>query len=93
MILTFQNKTGMKIQVTDGFSWTTLLFGPLVPLFRGDGKWFFIMLISGLLTYGISSFVFPFFYNEVYIKALLEKGFYATDKTTAQWLRNNNLIV
>lgn len=93
MILKFQNKTGMKIQAPSGFSWTTLLFGPFVPLFRCDIKWFFIMLIINLLTHGISCFIFPFYYNKAYVKVLLEKGFYTTDKTTECWLKDNNLIV
>lgn len=32
------------------------------------------MLISGLLTSGISILVFPFFYNNIYIKGQIDKG-------------------
>lgn len=33
-----KNKIGQVKMVKDGFSWTTLFWGALVPLFRGDGK-------------------------------------------------------
>lgn len=87
------NQTGMKKEVPTGYSWTTLLFGCFVPLFRGDGKWFFIMLVCALITYGISNLIFPFFYNDVYIKGLLEKGFFGADKVCKEWLKQNNMTV
>lgn len=93
MMITLQNQTGMKIQCDTGYSWTTLLFGCFVPIFRGDGKWFFIMLICALITYGISNLIFPFFYNDVYIKRLLEKGFFCTDKVGKEWLKQNNMTI
>lgn len=58
-----------------GFSWTTLFFGCLVPLVRGDIKWALIMLLCSMLTCGISLLVFPFFYNRIYIKELQSKGY------------------
>lgn len=40
-----------------GFSWTSLFFGPLVPLFRGDFLVFFVLfvtyLIGNVLTLGV----------------------------------------
>lgn len=69
------NELGQKKIVQEGFSWTVLLFGPFVPLIRGDIKWFLIMLPIFFLTAGISDFVFCFIYNNKYIKDLLEKGY------------------
>ena len=43
-----------------GFSWTIVLFGSFVPLFRGDLKWFFIMILLGTMTLGFSKFFFMF---------------------------------
>ena len=69
-----------------GFSWTMLLFGFFVPLFRGD-------LIAALLLFALQTlfalffrslwglgFLIPptimaFFYNKAFTKKLLEAGY------------------
>lgn len=66
-----------------GFSWTTLLFGPLPALFRGDFVTFIglfvVILILGIMTFGIGGFVamflWAFMYNGYYTKKLLEAGY------------------
>ena len=58
-----------------GFSWTTLFFGMFPALLRSDLKWAVIMLLVAFLTSGISWFVFPFFYNNLYYKDSLKEGF------------------
>ena len=58
-----------------GFSWTTLLLGIFVPIYRGDCKWAIIMFLAALITFSISWIVFPFIYNKLYIKELIKKGF------------------
>ena len=58
-----------------GFSWTTFFFGPWVPCFRGDLKWFVVMCILCILTWGFSNFIFGFIYNKIYTNSLLDKGF------------------
>lgn len=58
-----------------GFSWTTLFFGPLVCLFRKDWIGLLLMLLIDTLTFGVSIMLFPFFYNKLYIKRLLKKGY------------------
>lgn len=68
-------RTGDKEEVKVGFSWTTLLFGVLVPLYRGDWKWLIIMLILDSLSVGIAWFIFPFIYNKIYLKGLYDKGY------------------
>lgn len=77
------NDIGVGKEVKAGYSWTFLLFGILVPLFRLDWKWFGIVLganiILGLFTMGIGAGIFnlafSFFYNKIYIKELIAKGF------------------
>lgn len=72
-----------------GFSWTTLFFGPFVPLTRGDLKWFFIMLIFAITIVGwIAMFVFCFKYNKLYIKDCLEKGYKPYDKQAVDILKD-----
>ena len=70
-----KNEIGQVKVVKEGFSWTMLFFGIFVPLYRGDWKWFLIILVANLFTYGLASIVFAFIYNEIYINNLLEKGY------------------
>lgn len=58
-----------------GFSWAVLFLGPFVPLYRGNWKWFIIMVIADVLTFGLTWLIFPFMYNKVYVKDLLRKGY------------------
>ena len=68
-----KNEIGQVKVVKEGFSWTMLFFGIFVPLYRGDWKWFLIILIANLFTYGLASVAFAFIYNKIYIDDLLEK--------------------
>ena len=72
---TMKNEIGQVKVVKEGFSWTMLFFGIFVSLCRGDWKWFLIILIANLFTYGLASVVFAFIYNKIYINDLLEKGY------------------
>lgn len=72
---TLQNHNGVRKEVKEGFSWTMLFFGVFVPLLRGDWKWFFITLLVAAITSGISWFIFPFFYNKLYLNDLLNNGY------------------
>jgi len=67
--------TGETRIVPTGFSWTTLFFGPFPALFRGDILWAVIMAGTALLTAGLAWLVWPFVYNGLHIKRLLDKGF------------------
>ena len=69
--------TGAKKQAKVGFSWTSLFFGALVPLIRGDVRWALIHICLTVFTFGVFYFVFPFIYNKKYIHRLLEKGWVA----------------
>ena len=75
MKIILENDAGLRKEVKDGFSWTTLFFGGFVPLLRGDLKWFFIMWILAFLTCGISWLVVPFIYNKKYLEGLMMQGF------------------
>ncbi len=91
MEVKLKNNVGMIKIVPQGFSWTTFFFGCFVPLFRGDIKWCAIMVILGLLTGGISHLFFPFFYNKIYTKSLLEQGYQAVSDEDKKILKMNGI--
>lgn len=83
MNIRVKNSYGKHREVKLGFSWTALLFGVFVPLFRGDWKWFLIILLAeivlGAISMGVVTVIlmlaFPFFYNKLYAKDLYEDGY------------------
>lgn len=75
MKILMKNHFGQVKVVKIGFSWTVFFFGVFVPLFRGDIKWFLLMLIANMFTFGLASLVFMFKYNDWYMNDLLEKGY------------------
>lgn len=62
-----------------GFSWTVLFFGFFPPIVRGDISWGMIMLVAWIFTGTLSSFVFMFIYNKIYVKSLLDDGYSSFD--------------
>ena len=83
MNIRVKNDIDKRKEVKLGFSWSTFFFGVFVPLFRGDWKWFLIILLAeivlgaismGVVT-GILMLAFPFFYNKLYAKDLYEDGY------------------
>lgn len=100
MHIFLQNNAGVTKNVKVGFSWTTLFFGFFPALFRGDLKWAAIMLLISLalgsfsVGFGawITGIVFSFVYNKIYIKELLEKGYYPSNAESKAVLENNQII-
>lgn len=86
-MINLKNNRGLIKQCPTGFSWTMLFFGGLVPLFRGDLKWFAITVICDICTSGLAWFVFPFIYNKIYIKGLLSQEFQPADDFSQVTLR------
>lgn len=78
--------TGEIITVPIGFSWTTLLFGPFVPLLRGDFAWFLILFVLSMLTMGLVWIFVPFFYNKKYVRKIIGKGYKPADEFSKQEL-------
>ncbi|MGR5873888.1 hypothetical protein ACT7DH_01320 [Bacillus pacificus] len=72
--------TGQIKQAKIGFSWTVFFFGFFPAIFRGDWKWFLIILVASMFTFGFSNLVFCFIYNKLYINDLLSQGYKAADE-------------
>ena len=92
MIHLKQPTTGAYKQVPTGFSWTSLFFGCFVPLFRGDVLWLIIALPLSIFTAGLFWLVFPFIYNKIYIKSLLDKGYAPADDFSSSFLKSKGWI-
>ena len=72
-----------------GFSWTVLFFGFLVPLFRGDWKSMFLLLLLQVLSCNIAGIISAFMYNKIYTRKLLEEeGYYPADPYSRQVLNS-----
>ena len=93
MIVRLKNDIGMVKEAKVGFSWTNLFFGAFVPALRGDWKYAAIMVVCSRITCGLSTLVFPFVYNKMYIKDLLMKGFLPASEADRTILINNGFIV
>ena len=87
------NNLGQIKIVKDGFSWTTLFFGPFVPLLRGDLKWFLISIICWMFTLGIYQLVFCFLYNKIYINELLNKGYKFENNNKINLIQHNKINI
>lgn len=88
-----KNEFGQFKEAKTGFSWTVFFFGPFVPLFRGDFKYFGIMILVAIFTTGLGNIVFPFMYNKWYTQDLIEKGYRTEDREFAQFLRYKGIFV
>ena len=76
----FENsKTGQRRDAPVGFSWTTLFWGPIPMIYRGNWKWAVIITIGALITFGISNIVFSFFINKSHIQDLINDGYKAKE--------------
>lgn len=94
MVVTLKHKdSGIIKQAKLGFSWTTLFFGIFPALFRGDWKWGLIMFVVAMCTFGFSWLIFPFVYNKIYIKELLEKGYIPSSEDSKKFLIQKNILI
>ena len=92
MHIRLKNDVGMIKECKVGFSWTTLFFGFFVALFRGDLKWSAAQLVCSLITWNISSIIFGFIYNKIYINELLKSGFKPIAESDKNILISKNFI-
>ncbi len=84
-------RTGIVKKGFYGFSWTTLLFTGLPALFRGDIVIGLVTTVLGILTCGLTTFIWAFFYNKYYTLKLVEKGYAFADSEGATALARAKL--
>ena len=58
-----------------GTSWTILLFGGFPALLRKDYRGAAILFLCAFASDNFSNLIFCFFYNKMYVKSLIEKGY------------------
>ncbi len=99
-----EDSMGMVKEVPLGFSWTTFLFGFFVPLFRKDWKWATIFFVSALVLNWIANklginfgaiivgILGGIFYNGIYAKELMEKGWKPASELDAQILHQKGIF-
>ena len=83
------SKNGLQKKVSTGYSFKSLLFGCLYPVARGDYKGSFRHFMYCSVSFGLSWFFTPFFYNKKYIKELIEKGYQPNDEKSDEYLVKN----
>ena len=75
MKLVLKNDLGIVKYVDVGWNWPMLFLGPIIPLIKGDVKWFIIMIsISGLVGLNIFGFMASTFLEGGVIGILLGSG-------------------
>jgi len=93
MEIILRNEQGVVKYTKLGFSWTTLLFGFFPALFRGDLKWAATMFLAASVTYGLTLLIFPFIYNRIYIKELIDNGYEAVGGNSQKVLTEKGLLL
>ena len=100
MIKLVNKSTNIVKEVPEGYSWTTFFLGFFPALFRKDFKWaaiiFIVSLVVGIITSSVGAFfvgpIFGLFYNKMYTKDLIEKGYEPADDYAYNYCVNNGII-
>ena len=79
-VLVKHHQSGLVKKGYFGYSWTYLLFGWLVPVFRGEIGIGVLHLILTCLTFGIFQIFMPYLYNRQYMTRLLTTGWQLNDQ-------------
>ncbi len=86
-------ETGIVTRGYYGFSWTTLFFGGLPALFRGDWILGLVLIVLQFLTWGISGIIAAFVYNKYYTLKLIERGYQLADSDAANVEARSHLSI
>lgn len=88
MYLEMKNEVGLSKKVKCGFSWTTLFFGWIPSLLRGDLVSAIKLFLIGGLTLGIYSDYKSYNINKDYYTFLVEKGY----KSNKPFILRQNIL-
>ena len=74
-----------------GFCWTYLLFGWIVPVFRGEIGIGALHLLFTLITFGIFQIIMPFLYNKQFMVRHLTNGYELSDEKSVNLMAKQRL--
>ena len=78
-VLIKHKDTGLTKKGKIGFSWTYLLFGWFVPLFRGELSVAAFHLLFSIFSFGLWQIICSFLYNKQYMVRMLTNGWELAD--------------
>ncbi|WP_333604143.1 hypothetical protein [Lactobacillus acetotolerans] len=93
MEIQLKNKyTQRVIEAPVGYSWTLLLFGAFVPLFRKDWQATIVLMVLNLSVYFLGGYiaeliidaVFAALYNKYFIAKMLNSGWEPLNKASQE---------
>lgn len=93
MYIKMKNDSGVTKQVKCGFSWTTLFFGWIPSLLRGDIVSAIKLFLIGNITLGIYKDYKSYNINQDYYNSLTEKGYKSDEEFILQSNPIGNIIV
>ena len=74
-----------------GFCWTYLLFGWIVPVFRGEIGIGALHLLLTLITFGLFQIIMPFLYNKQFMVRHLTNGYELSDEDSVNLMAKQRL--
>ena len=76
-----------------GFCWTYLLFGWIVPVFRGEIGIGALHLLLTLITFGLFQIIMPFLYNKQFMVRHLTNGYELSDEESVNLMAKQRLNI
>ena len=74
-----------------GYCWTYLIFGWIVPIFRGEIGIGALHLLLTLISFGLFQIIMPFLYNKQFMIRNLTNGYELNDKESVNLIAKQKL--
>ena len=74
-----------------GYCWTYLIFGWIVPIFRGEIGIGALHLLLTLISFGLFQIIMPFLYNKQFMTRHLTNGYELNDEESVNLIAKEKL--
>jgi hypothetical protein len=74
-----------------GYCWTYLIFGWIVPIFRGEIGIGALHLLLTLISFGLFQIIMPFLYNKQFMTRHLTNGYELNDEESVNLIAKQKL--